>query len=195
MSGWPHGRMYPARRVRIGPRRNWGLIFLFPEVLRERWELAFSEFDCGSQIDVDRSKRRCMIVGWRPAIIGLKVFFVPCAGRLASPIFQRWMTLSIYRWIALPKALWFSNPCTASSFTAPRVMFRWNPNEPIPNGDHSKNRDRAGRCSTSAPTGVAFARSSFFRCKACNGWIDARDLVWIEDREGTLPHPAQDQPQ
>jgi hypothetical protein len=62
----------------------------------------------------------------------------------------------------LPKALWFSNPCTASSFTAPRVMFRWNPNEPIPNGDHSKNRDRAGRCSTSAPTGVAFARSSFF---------------------------------
>jgi hypothetical protein len=99
---------------------------LFPEVPRERWELAFSEFDCGSQIDVDRSKRRCMIVGWRPAIIGLKVFFVPCAGRLASPIFQRWMTLLIYRWIALPKALWFSNPCTASSFTAPRVMFRWN---------------------------------------------------------------------
>jgi hypothetical protein len=24
MSGWPHGRMYPARRVRIGPRRNPG---------------------------------------------------------------------------------------------------------------------------------------------------------------------------
>jgi hypothetical protein len=118
---------------------------LFPEVLRERWELAFSEFDCGSQIDVDRSKRRCMIVRWRPAIIGLKVFFVPCAGRLASPIFQRWMTLLIYRWIALPKALWFSNPCTASSFTAPRVMSRWNPNEPIPNGDHVTRRIETAR--------------------------------------------------
>jgi uncharacterized protein (DUF2342 family) len=33
----------------------------------------------------------------------------------------------------------------------------------------------------------------FFRCVACNGWIDARDLVWIEDHEGPLPHPAQDQ--
>jgi hypothetical protein len=35
----------------------------------------------------------------------------------------------------------------------------------------------------------------FFRCKACNGWIDARDLVWVEDHEGSLPHPAQDQAQ
>jgi hypothetical protein len=32
----------------------------------------------------------------------------------------------------------------------------------------------------------------YFRCKACNGWIDARDYVWIEDHEGPLPHPAQD---
>ena len=32
----------------------------------------------------------------------------------------------------------------------------------------------------------------FFRCKACNGWIDARDLVWVEDHEGELPHPACD---
>jgi hypothetical protein len=32
----------------------------------------------------------------------------------------------------------------------------------------------------------------FFRCKACNGWIDAPDLVWVEDHEGELPHPAQD---
>jgi hypothetical protein len=30
----------------------------------------------------------------------------------------------------------------------------------------------------------------FFRCKACNGWIDARDYVWVEDHEGPLPHPA-----
>ena len=103
-------------------------------------------------------------MGWRPAIIGLKVFFVPCAGRLASPIFQRWMTLSIYRWIALPKALWFSNPCTASSFTAPRAMSRWNPNETHPKrrSCHSKNRDRAGRWSASAPTGGASARPKTF---------------------------------
>ena len=33
----------------------------------------------------------------------------------------------------------------------------------------------------------------FFRCKACNGWIDARDYVWVLDHEGPLPHPAQDQ--
>jgi hypothetical protein len=35
----------------------------------------------------------------------------------------------------------------------------------------------------------------FFRCKACNGWIDGRDLVWIQDHETALPHPAQDQAQ
>ncbi len=35
----------------------------------------------------------------------------------------------------------------------------------------------------------------FFRCKACDGWIDGRDYVWVEDHEGALPHPAQDQAQ
>jgi hypothetical protein len=25
----------------------------------------------------------------------------------------------------------------------------------------------------------------YFRCKACNGWIDARDYVWIEDHDPT----------
>jgi hypothetical protein len=35
----------------------------------------------------------------------------------------------------------------------------------------------------------------FFRCKACNGRIDARAYVWVEDHEGSLPHPAQDQAQ
>jgi hypothetical protein len=35
----------------------------------------------------------------------------------------------------------------------------------------------------------------YFRCKTCGGWIDARDLAWIEDHEGPLPHPAQDQAQ
>jgi hypothetical protein len=32
----------------------------------------------------------------------------------------------------------------------------------------------------------------FFRCEACGGWIDARDLVWVQDHEAALPHPAQD---
>jgi hypothetical protein len=32
----------------------------------------------------------------------------------------------------------------------------------------------------------------FFRCTACDGWIDLRDLAWVEDHEGPLPHPAQD---
>jgi hypothetical protein len=53
----------PRALVRSGLGAIRGLIFLFPEVLRERWELTFSEFDCGSQIDVDRSKRRCIFVG------------------------------------------------------------------------------------------------------------------------------------
>jgi hypothetical protein len=35
----------------------------------------------------------------------------------------------------------------------------------------------------------------FFRCKTCDGWIDARDYVWVEDHQGPLPHPAQDQAQ
>jgi len=35
----------------------------------------------------------------------------------------------------------------------------------------------------------------FFRCKACGGYFDARDLTWTEDHEGPLPHPAQDQAQ
>jgi hypothetical protein len=28
-----------------------------------------------------------------------------------------------------------------------------------------------------------------------NGWIDARDYVWVEDHEGPLLHPVQDQAQ
>jgi hypothetical protein len=35
----------------------------------------------------------------------------------------------------------------------------------------------------------------FFKCKACGGYLDGRDLVWVEDHEGALPHPAQDQTQ
>jgi hypothetical protein len=32
----------------------------------------------------------------------------------------------------------------------------------------------------------------YFRCKLCGGFIDARDLAWVEDHGGPLPHPAQD---
>ena len=32
----------------------------------------------------------------------------------------------------------------------------------------------------------------YFRCKICGGFIDARDLAWLEEHEGPVPHPAQD---
>jgi hypothetical protein len=32
----------------------------------------------------------------------------------------------------------------------------------------------------------------YFRCRMCGGFIDARDLVWVDDHRGPLPHPAQD---
>ena len=32
----------------------------------------------------------------------------------------------------------------------------------------------------------------YFRCGICGGFIDGRDLAWVEDHEGPLPHPAQD---
>jgi len=32
----------------------------------------------------------------------------------------------------------------------------------------------------------------YFRCSICGGFIDGRDLAWVEDPEGPLPHPAQD---
>ena len=35
----------------------------------------------------------------------------------------------------------------------------------------------------------------FFRCKACNGWIDARDLIRVLGHEGRLPYPVQDRAQ
>ena len=32
----------------------------------------------------------------------------------------------------------------------------------------------------------------YFRCRICGGFIDARDIAWIEDHSSPLPHPAQD---
>jgi hypothetical protein len=35
----------------------------------------------------------------------------------------------------------------------------------------------------------------FWKCPFCGGYFDARDLAWVEDHEGPLPHPAHDRPQ
>jgi len=91
----------------------------------------FSNLIVAVKLNLDRRNRRCMFVGWRPASIGLKTTAVPSAKRPALPSFRRWITLSIYGWIAFPKALGLSKPCTASPFTAPRAMSRWTPNERV----------------------------------------------------------------
>ena len=31
-----------------------------------------------------------------------------------------------------------------------------------------------------------------YRCPACGGWLDCRDLGQVFDHEGPLPHPAED---
>ena len=36
---------------------------------------------------------------------------------------------------------------------------------------------------------------NYFKCETCGGWFDARDLAWVEDHEGALPHPACDRTQ
>jgi hypothetical protein len=36
---------------------------------------------------------------------------------------------------------------------------------------------------------------NYFKCETCGGWFDARDLAWVEDHDGPLPHPAQDRAQ
>jgi len=35
----------------------------------------------------------------------------------------------------------------------------------------------------------------FVRCPACGGLIDCRDLSWVLDHAGPLPHPPRDQRQ
>jgi hypothetical protein len=42
--------------------------------------------------------------------------------------------------------------------------------------------------------GSTFPRPNIF-FDACGGYFDARDLVWIQDHEGELPHSPQDQEQ
>ncbi|RAI44690.1 hypothetical protein [Rhodoplanes roseus] len=43
-----------------------------------------------------------------------------------------------------------------------------------------------------APAGEA---DHLVRCPACGGWIDCRDLGWVLDHVGPLPHPASDREQ
>jgi hypothetical protein len=35
----------------------------------------------------------------------------------------------------------------------------------------------------------------FKRCRLCGGYFDMRDLVWLEEHQQPLPHPAGDRPQ
>ena len=35
----------------------------------------------------------------------------------------------------------------------------------------------------------------FWKCEACGGWVDMRDLGAVLDHEEPLPHPACDQAQ
>jgi hypothetical protein len=35
----------------------------------------------------------------------------------------------------------------------------------------------------------------FWKCEACGGWFDMRDLRAVLDHEEPLPHPASDQAQ
>jgi hypothetical protein len=35
----------------------------------------------------------------------------------------------------------------------------------------------------------------FWKCPLCGGYVDMRDLVWLEDRQRPPPHPAQDRAQ
>ena len=54
--------------------------------------------------------------------------------------------------------------------------------EPRPRGTVLGERaDRRRVCET----------DHYFRYKLCGGYLDARDLVWIEDHEGPLPHPRK----
>ena len=57
------------------------------------------------------------------------------------------------------------------------------------------NRDRAGTVPGEGTDGQRVHEAEhFFRCKACGGYFDERDLTWTEDRgpKAPLPHPAQD---
>jgi hypothetical protein len=60
----------------------------------------------------------------------------------------------------------------------------------------SMNRGHVGQCSANAPTGDASMKLSIiFDARVAAAFINGRDLAWVENDEGALPHPAQDQAQ
>jgi hypothetical protein len=74
-------------------------------------------------------------------------------------------------------------------------MSRWTPNDPIPNGaimSLDEPRPRGTFIGERADGRQVSEAEQFFRCPACGGYFDARDLAWIEDHEGPLPRPACD---
>jgi hypothetical protein len=91
------------------------------------------QFECGSGIEVEPEHRRRIFGRCLPATVGLKIFAVPSAKRPAPPSFRRSMAVPIYRWIAFPKALGLSNPCTASTFIVLRATAQRSPNDPPQN--------------------------------------------------------------
>jgi hypothetical protein len=44
-------------------------------------------------------------------------------------------------------------------------------------------------------SGLLSEAEHFQRCPLCQGYVDIRDLVWCEDHQGPLPHPACDRAQ
>jgi hypothetical protein len=53
-----------------------------------------------------------------------------------------------------------------------------------------------GNCMGKQVSGPRLTEAEHFRrCLLCNGYIDMRDRVWLEDHQGPLPHPAQDRAQ
>jgi hypothetical protein len=50
-------------------------------------------------------------------------------------------------------------------------------------------RNHIGRRKGHSPKNEA---AHFYRCSACGGWVDCRELGQVFDHEGPLPHPADD---
>jgi hypothetical protein len=52
-----------------------------------------------------------------------------------------------------------------------------------------RRRNHIGRRMGNSPKNEA---EHFYRCSACGGWVDCRNLGQVFDHEGPLPHPADD---
>ena len=127
------------------------------------------QFECGSGIEVEPEHRRRILGRCLPATVGLKIFAVPSAKRPAPPSFRRRMALSMYRWIAFPKALGLSNPCTASTFIVLRATALWSPDGP-PQNSLGTQPDR--------PLTRRVAHFDFERLRSSTG-LEAGGNLWI----------------